>query len=83
MEITKEKLIQLYDEIDSQPYVKIIFLLKKLDLHVSTVKAMKRLNYIGFEDGKHFWVDEMTPIDKFMIEQIKKEITKLNKRKTK
>jgi hypothetical protein len=83
MQITEEKLIYLYNAIDDQPYIKITFLLKDLDLHTSTVKAMKNLNYIGFEDGRHYWVDEMIPIDKLMVLNIEKEIKNLNKRKTK
>jgi len=83
MDITEEKLILLYDAIDDQPYIKITFLLKELELNASTVKAMKNLNYIGFEDGRHFWVDEMIPIDDLMVSNIEKEIKNLNKRKTK
>ena len=81
MEITEDKLIQLYDAIDEQPYVKITFLLNDLGLHPSTIKAMKNLKYIGFEDGRHYWVDEMIPIDKLMVLNIEKEIKNLNKRK--
>lgn len=83
MEITEKKLIQLYDAIDEQPYIKITFLLNDLGLHQSTIKAMKNLRYIGFEDGRHYWVDEMIPIDKLMVLNIEKEIKNLNKRKTK
>lgn len=81
MDITEEKLIQLYDAIYEQPYVKIIFLLKDLDLPVLTVNAMKRLNYIGFEDGKHYWKDETIPIDNYLVTQVKAKIKQLNKRK--